>query len=625
MIKRFLLLSVLIGLWASPTFAQYGNPTNYAGDVRNQKTTNIGLFRMTLGHSAMTGSGILKDRNTHYVTFHSNEDPGRHHSLFGSRESLLGFGASNWNGGKIVLPGIPKGVTTKLYTKYPHPTLTIDNADRTLSPVYDEVRPDLVSDQMIEQTFTTEMGINVTVRAYVWGTPGYDGFSIVHYEVVNATGQDLNDFIFTQFGAAQPGASVDSRHDKGVNSYLVNFYGDQPQDSLNVLYWFDYDDPKNQKDDEGNPHIDTGEFLTTEYWGWGLIHADKSVLDRSNDLENQPQTTYRTAREILAGTEDRPFYDFATTGSHMRYISPDEGYDANQLQDYIGGMTIGPYDSFSVGDTLNFVMAGAVGIHSIREAQEMGAMWKNGQISKAEKNAWLRSSRDELFTNISKAKRIWENNLQLPVGQAPAPPLNLTLTPGGGRVTIDWEASPGATSYDVYRTKIEEELLPGGGTRLRYVYEDTPIASDVTATEYEDTGLSRGETYYYYVVAKNQANGLESSHHYLRSVNGVTVFAQPTGDMATVRVVPNPYSISDPAFADQNRIIFAGLPGPCVISIYTQSGDLVARIDHPYDRGIAEWDQVTQFAQRIQSGIYVYHVQSTTGLGEKIGKFVVVR
>src|SRR5690554_5936926 len=138
MIKRFLLLSVLIGLWASPTFAQYGNPTNYAGDVRNQKTTNIGLFRMTLGHSAMTGSGILKDRNTHYVTFHSNEDPGRHHSLFGSRESLLGFGASNWNGGKIVLPGIPKGVTTKLYTKYPHPTLTIDNADRTLSPVYDE-------------------------------------------------------------------------------------------------------------------------------------------------------------------------------------------------------------------------------------------------------------------------------------------------------------------------------------------------------------------------------------------------------------------------------------------------------------------------------------------------------
>jgi hypothetical protein len=605
--------------------AQYGNPTNYDWDVRYQKTTNVGQFRMTLAHSSMTGSGILKDRNTHYITFHGNDDWGRHHIAFHSRASLLGFGCSNWaDQGKIVLPGIPEGVTTTLYTKYPHQTLTIDVADKSLDPVYDEVKSDLISDQMILQTFTTDMGLDVTVRAYVWGEPNYDEFAIVHYEVVNTTGQELQDFIFTQFGAGRPGDAVNTRHDKGMTSFLVNFYGANTGDSLKIVYWQDYDDPKNAKDDESNPHTDTGEFLTTEYWGWGLIHADKSSSDRSNDVANQPTTTYRTAQLILGATEDGPFYDMATTGNHMPFIGPDDGYDTNVNQDYIGGLTIGPYSSFPVGDTLNFVLFGGMGIHSIPEAKDMGAKWLNGQISKAEKNTWLRSAKDKLFANMSKAIRVWENGLQLTEGQTPAPPSSTTLTPGGGQATIEWEPVAGNVSYDIYRTCIEEELLPGGDTRLRYIYDD-PVVEDLTSTEYVDTGLRRGETYYYYVVAKDNSTGLQSSHYYLRNVNGVTIYASPTKTLETVRVVPNPYNISKPAFTQEDRVIFAGLPGPCKIRIYTESGDLVSEIDHPFDRGIAEWDQVTQFAQRIQSGIYIYHVESMEGLGEKIGKFVVIR
>jgi hypothetical protein len=38
---------------------------------------------------------------------------------------------------------------------------------------------------------------------------------------------------------------------------------------------------------------------------------------------------------------------------------------------------------------------------------------------------------------------------------------------------------------------------------------------------------------------------------------------------------------------------------------------------------IASWDQVTDFGQFIESGIYVFHVESNGK--EKIGKFAVVR
>ncbi len=600
-------------------------PPGIGGDVSEDESTNIGRFRITLGRSSMTGSAILKDRDTHYITYHGNDDPGRQAVNFYTRSSLLGFGAKNWTApdgttyDQVVWPKV-NNVKTEFFTKYPFYTLTINDQDRSVSPYYDEVQPDLISDQMIVQTFETDMGLNVTAKAYVWAEPDYDDFAILHYQIVN-NGSDLQDFIISQFHGGQPGGE-DSRHDPGVESHFTNFYGADPEDSLKIWYWFDGDDPKNNKDDEGNPHTDTGEFLSPEYWGWGLIHADKSPTDHSNDIANQPTTAYRTAREILGGIEDGPFYTFATSETFPPYIDPDSNYDPFQEHDWVGGMTIGPYDVFAAGDTLNLVFFTGFAAPTIPEAQEMGAQWLNGEISKEEKNNWLRSSRDELFGFMSKAIDVWENDLQLPPGDAPAHPGEVTLTSGGGEAMIEWSDVSGNVSYDLYRATVDEELLGGGSVRLRYIY--SPIATDLTSTMYTDQGLNRGETYYYFVVTKD-ANGLESSHYYLRNTNGATIFAPTTDSMETIRVVPNPYNISKPAFAEQDRIVFAGLPGPCKIKIYTQSGDLVAEIDHPYERGIAGWDQISGFDQLIKSGIYIYYVESTEGLGEKIGKFVVIR
>jgi len=73
----------------------------------------------------------------------------------------------------------------------------------------------------------------------------------------------------------------------------------------------------------------------------------------------------------------------------------------------------------------------------------------------------------------------------------PAIPTGLTATAGTGSVTLNWTASAGATSYNVYRGTVS------GGESA------TPIAMGVAGTTYTDTGLTHGTTYYYRVAAFN--------------------------------------------------------------------------------------------------------------------------
>jgi fibronectin type 3 domain-containing protein len=75
----------------------------------------------------------------------------------------------------------------------------------------------------------------------------------------------------------------------------------------------------------------------------------------------------------------------------------------------------------------------------------------------------------------------------------PATPTGLTATAGDAQVTLKWNASSGATSYNIYRS-----LTPGGeGT--------TAYKTGVTTISFTDTGLTNGTTYYYEVSAVNSA------------------------------------------------------------------------------------------------------------------------
>jgi hypothetical protein len=69
-----------------------------------------------------------------------------------------------------------------------------------------------------------------------------------------------------------------------------------------------------------------------------------------------------------------------------------------------------------------------------------------------------------------------------------------------------------------------------------------------------------------------------------------------------------------------------GLPrARCTIKIWTVAGDLVAEFDHDGSRGDGEapWDLVSRNGQNVESGLYLFTVDSP--LGHQMGRFVVIR
>ncbi len=98
-------------------------------------------------------------------------------------------------------------------------------------------------------------------------------------------------------------------------------------------------------------------------------------------------------------------------------------------------------------------------------------------------------------------------------GNPPATPGGLTATPGDQQVALTWTASSGATSYNLSRA------TTSGGPY-------TKIASP-TATNYTDTSVTNGTTYYYVVAATN-ANGT--------SANSGEVSAKPSAPGSAINV-----------------------------------------------------------------------------------------
>ena len=98
----------------------------------------------------------------------------------------------------------------------------------------------------------------------------------------------------------------------------------------------------------------------------------------------------------------------------------------------------------------------------------------------------------------------WGNSIQQleayqPIAVPPPAPTGLSATPGNAQVSLSWTASSGATSYNV-----KQATVSGGPY--------TTIASGVATTNYNNTGLSNGTTYYYVVSAANSSGeGANSS------------------------------------------------------------------------------------------------------------------
>jgi subtilase family serine protease len=111
----------------------------------------------------------------------------------------------------------------------------------------------------------------------------------------------------------------------------------------------------------------------------------------------------------------------------------------------------------------------------------------------------------------------------------PAAPTGLTATAGNGQVSLTWNASVGATSYNVYSS------TTNGGPY-------TEITS-VATTSYTNTGLTNGTTYYYVVTAVSSGGTSGNSNQASAMPAGGSGFSNGYANMRPITIshlqVPN--------------------------------------------------------------------------------------
>jgi len=234
------------------------------------------------------------------------------------------------------------------------------------------------------------------------------------------------------------------------------------------------------------------------------------------------------------------------------------------------------------------------------------------------------------------------------IPKPPYPPATFNVRGGGDRIALTWDPNPkessnGFAGYRVYRAtgradSIYRMIYQCGGTRPT----DPNVSYDAAKTySFNDVTPTRGISYYYYLVSfgnpipadpttRTPAGELESNLFYTKTYDPA-VLKRPAGTSSDqIRIAPNPYVISSNENAlrfpsEPDKIAFFNIPGNCMISIYTELGELIKQIKHDDGTGDAYWNSITSSNQIIVSGIYIVVIENKD-TGEKvIKKLVVIR
>jgi hypothetical protein len=516
----------------------------------------------------------------------------------------------------------------------------------------------LLSDEMIEYTEFFSDGFYVKQYYYAWANPFHDDYIIRVVDFVNNGNKDDNvftsemtpkdlhrlyfDLYVNNLSPNNKGEGYYSFQATGTWDNWHDYHGDTQSDSLRFMYAFDGDDPAIPGDDMGDPYppqfastvydqsslYTAGEFVSAMYAGYGVLYADQSTTNRVNDFSQPFGYGYDNFSLAPGWREEQRWVNVFNSGARA-FKHPDlSGATPKGLE--ASWMTFGPYELPANG-RLRLVFVHAVNGPSIAKCKEMGAKYIASQISKDEKDAFLRSGLDSLTQTIKRAQWNYLNyvskNKSMP--NAPRPPSNLRVTSSIRSVKLEWDKSKSTdvAQYRVYRR---------AGS---HVGEFTLIGS-VPSNEasYVDSVLDIGVSYYYYVTAANDGSTntdptcfgvpLESSKFSNRSYYPARAYRAAARSLSNVRVVPNPFNLfqakSFPGDAD--RLTFTNLTRRCTIRIFTVNGDLVKTIQKDDPSVFVTWSpMLTDDNLFIAPDIYVYYVEDRDTGERTSGKFVVVR
>ncbi|MEN8191348.1 MAG: T9SS type A sorting domain-containing protein [Bacteroidota bacterium] len=574
---------------------------------------------------------------------------------------------------------------------------------------YDAIDPNLISDAKLSIRWASKIGITFQQDYYGYAVKNADSYLIVDFHALNNGNTDANEndtpelkdqvlhnAYFTYGiqphigfeGSMQEAKIWEAQTDDWVEYYGENYLdyigggtptnpsGDPTADSLRVFIVWDGDDPKTEYDEMGDPNNNTawdlprpvlGKILSPQYFGMGILHADMSTEDETNDLSQPVTTAWQPATIPEHGWTTAQGYNYFFVGDgsvvgedwqHHRPSPQEYGYtdptDPNTVARPNPYITIGPYE-MPYNSELHWTMLVAVNGIAQDTCSYYGQKWWEGYkgsssgITDAEKNALLATGRDSLFKVFSTATRRHFRNQELgrdPFDIPDPPPApDLWVTAAHRSVLLKWsdvsrepDFDTGVNDFSGYRVYRTQGL---NDSTYKMIWECGGNSGNPVSTSFRDTTVQRGFAYYYYVSVyddgsqnwENPGQSLESGKYWNMTQRNSPVYPYLDPDsvktefsMDEITVVPNPYhdlSVKNNWPGEPNKIMFVNLPKECTIKIFTMTGDLVKTLDHTDGTGEEAWNQVSRNNQLVFSGVYLYHVESEKG--EKIGKFVIIR
>ena len=581
---------------------------------------------------------------------------------------------------------------SKRYRKWADPNVKVDKNTR-ITEEQDVIDPNLVSELMVETVASTDIGIKVTRRVFGWSQLDNDDYFIVEFLLENSgyvmeystkdkewnipkkpTGwpQSLEGVWFALCYRFQPSALgcihngnwqdrllAGKGHD-AQHVYYGETYGqpgERDEDSLRALISWDGDaDPAAISDDDtGNPHVLTGAFLSPQYIGISIIHADANAHPKGEnavDDPSQPRTTmwrgpsegaYAFNQTSWEGP-DSVVYNYISSQRHQE--DPEVGGETrggldNVIEEHGYFLGFGPYD-FEPNEVVKIVVVFAAGGISRHVAIEEGKKWiESGDDNR--KNEILASGRDSLLMTFRKGLLMYENTNHLTETYdpiiPPPPPENFHVESEVNKVVLEWDGTAPESMSDFAGYRIYRGYRPGVPinhparpadtlyTKIWECGEGTAHSEIVNA--YIDSSVTPLWDYRYFITSFDQQRN-ESGCYYTLFPTDISArpswYPNISSTLSDIMVIPNP-AINKARGWDDRRIMFVNLPPRCTISIYTQSGNLVQVIQHPRpgdpEDGDEYWYQDTISNQNVASGLYIYSVESD--LGSTTGTFLIIR
>jgi len=604
-----------------------------------------------------------------------------------------------WGSLMIYPPGGRYGTQSHEFTlilRRPPPTLIVDGEIQPPRQAYDELDPNLISDAKLYIRWSMNVGMTGQQTFYAYASYPFDSYMFIDFLITNSGNvnrnestielpdQVLNDVCFQwtvqpmitfEGGRQSPHTGTEIESDDWIEYYGENYLdyigtgtpnhpnGDPTADSLRLFIVWDGDNNMSPgRDDTGEPDFNEGfeeqtrgmgMLISPQYFGMGILHADKNHDDETNDLSQPFTTVWRPGGRQFTSAQDA--YKFFFSGEYMDspqemgFTEPFDPVNVCRPNPYVG---IGPYNEIPFGSDIHFVVLVCVNGLNYDMRNSIGLSWwthyMGGEgLTDEEKNWWVATGRDSLFKYFGQATRRYFRNIEngrnpYDAPESPPPPDTLKVTAGEKKVILEWtdvshipDHDTGVldfAGYRVYRTFGKND------TTFQMIWECGGTSGIPVTTRYEDTSVQRGFAYFYYVTAYDDGTqnweqpgcSLESGKYWnmMNKNKPVHPFmsGQPVSDLDNIKVVPNPYNDKSVKYnwpGEENKLLFINIPLKCTIKIFTVTGDLVKTIHHDDNTTEQSWNQVTDNNQLIFSGVYLFHIKSD--MGNKVGKFVVVR